>query len=273
MYPIYVFGSGSIQIGHFLLFIFSIMVLIIFGIPIDKYFYAFLFFLIYCYLVNIFYFYYDLNVYNEVNLNIFKNPTIKYLNNILFLSYNFILTISLITYFKSQKHNVILYGLSTAIMITLFYLIYQIFIYQNVSFRFEGFFNNPNQLGYFCSCCFSLIYLFYRNLYIPYYFMVLLLIIVFLFSILTLSKASYIALFCCGIFAIKPFNYKYSKIVEIIIFLLFIFVFIFFFQQISDTHIFSRTLNMLTETDSSLEVRGYKVFLNATSLQHYLGWE
>ena len=76
------------------------------------------YFLIYCYLVNIFYFYYDLNVYNEVNLNIFKNPTIKYLNNILFLSYNFILTISLITYFKSQKHNVILYGLSTAIMIT-----------------------------------------------------------------------------------------------------------------------------------------------------------
>ena len=101
--------------------------------------------------------------------------------------------------------------------------------------------------------------------------MVLLLIIVFLFSILTLSKASYIALFCCGIFAIKPFNYKYSKIVEIIIFLLFIFVFIFFFQQISDTHIFSRTLNMLTETDSSLEVRGYKVFLNATSLQTLFG--
>ena len=53
----------------------------------------------------------------------------KYLNNILFLSYNFILTISLITYLISKKKKAQC-GLSTAIMITLFYLIYQIFIYQ-----------------------------------------------------------------------------------------------------------------------------------------------
>ena len=86
-------------------------------------------------------------------------------------------------------------GYLTAILIILFPIIYK-FFREKPSFRYTGFFNNPNQLGYFCICCFSLIYLFYRNFILSILFNVLfLLAVVTLFSILTLSKASYIPLF------------------------------------------------------------------------------
>ena len=50
LYPIYIFGSGTVQIGHFFInYIFNYGLIKI-GMPKDKYFYAFLIFLIYCYL-------------------------------------------------------------------------------------------------------------------------------------------------------------------------------------------------------------------------------
>ena len=42
-------------------------------------------------------------------------------------------------------------------------------------------------------------------------------------------------------------------------------------MQISELNIFNRTLNMFNESDSSLEVRGYKVFLEGNSLQALFG--
>ena len=44
LYPFYLFGSGSIQISHYLLLIFSILVLISIDIRLDRYFYIFFFF-------------------------------------------------------------------------------------------------------------------------------------------------------------------------------------------------------------------------------------
>ena len=85
---------------------------------------------------------------------------------------------------------------------------------------------------------------------------------------LTLSKASYVALFLCLIFGIKPFNYRYSKIIELVFILSVLFLFILFFQQISELSIFKRTLNMFNESDSSLEIRGYKVFFESNSEQY-----
>ena len=255
LYPLYLFPSGSIQISHFLLLIFSISVLVLIGFPVDKYFYTFSFFLLYCFAVNVFYVSYDIYVFGYSDL--------KYSKGILFLSYNFILTISLMSFVNySKKFNTILYGLGTAILIILISVLNEYF-FGTIGYRFKGYFNNPNQLGYFSVCCFSLIYLFYRNLYISYYLMIIFITIVVLFSILTLSKAAFISLFLCILFAIKPYNYKYSKIIILIFFLAVLFLMTIFYNQIIDTNVYYRLVNVFNESDSSMEVRGYLIFFEA----------
>lgn len=262
-YPVYVLPSGSIQISHYFFFIFSIFVLIKINIHINKYFFIFLFYLIYCSFVELLHTYHDISVYRVVEF--------KYLKELLFLTYNFILTTSLLSYLNYQKKfNFIIYSLATAIIIIFFTLLYMKY-FTVLEYRFEGFFNNPNQLGYFCVCSFSLIYLFYRNLYISYNVMIFSQLIVIAFSILTLSKAAIIALLLSSFFTIKPFNYKYSKIIEAIIILTLIFLFIAFFMQISDMHVYPRILNTFNESDSSLEVRGYLAYLDANSIEAIFG--
>ena len=263
VYPVYLVPSGNIQVTHYLFLIFTILVFLFIGIQLDKYFYTFLLFLIYAVLVNIFYISKD--IYE------FGYASIKYAEGILFLTYNFILTISLMSYFSHQKKlNVIIYGLATAISIILFSIFYQYF-FGTLDYRYEGYFNNPNQLGYYSVCCFSLIYLLYRNLYIPYFLMIVATTTVVFFSILTLSKAAFISLFLCIIFVIKPFNYKYSKIIMTIIVLSVIFFMVLFYNQIIETHVFSRLINTLSENDSSLKVRGYLVFFEANFLEKIFG--
>ena len=273
LYPIYIFGSGTIQISHFLLFIFSIFVLTKITVQLDRYFFTFLIFLIYTYLVNIFYLFYDLNTYEYIEhfVGIEDKPNIKYLKNTLFLTYNFILTISLLSFFNCQKiFKPVLYGLVTALFLILFLYVFK-FFQGGIQYRFTGYFNNPNQLGYYSICCFSLIYIFYRSSYINYYFMIFFTVVIIFFSISTMSKAAYISLILCSFFAIKPINYKYSKIIEIIIILLLILLLTLFFLQISEMHLVKRTLNLFTESDSSLSHRGYTVFLEGSLLQNIFG--
>lgn len=263
LYPLYIFPSGSIQISHFLLLIFSISVLILIGIPLDKYFYTFLLFLIYCFVVNAFYIFYDIYVFEYGNL--------KHLKEIFFLTFNFIITISLISFFNHQKKiNVIFYGLASAFAIIIFSYFYQSY-FGLLDYRFQSFFNNPNQLGYFSVCSFSIVYLFYRNFYISYYLMIGLTIFIVLLSILTLSKAAFISLFLCVLFAIKPFNYKHAKIIILIFLLSILFFITLFYIQILETKFFGRFVNTLNENDSSLEVRGYLIFLEANFLEAIFG--
>ena len=158
----------------------------IIGIPRNKYFYVFLFFLFYCYVVNIFYFYKDFYFLLLILLS-------KHYIELMFLTYNFILTISLISYFKTQKVDyMVFYGIIFAMLIILSHLFYG-FFFGELDYRYHSTFNNPNQLGYFSACCFSLIYLFYRNNFISYYLMFFLMLLLIFISILTLSKAAYFA--------------------------------------------------------------------------------
>ena len=101
--------------------------------------------------------------------------------------------------------------------------------------------------------------------------MLISLITLVIFSILTLSKAAYISLLLCFIFAIKPFNLKYSKIFEIVFFLSSICVLIIFSQKIMDMWFFERILNITKESDSSFAHRGYHIFLEANPLQSLFG--
>ena len=88
---------------------------------------------------------------------------------------------------------------------------------------------------------------------------------------LTLSKAAYISLLLCVFFSLRIFNYKYSKILEFNLILSVIFIFILFYLPISELYVFDRTINMFYEGDSSLEVRGYTVFFEGSSLQALFG--
>ena len=72
-------------------------------------------------------------------------------------------------------------------------------------------------------------------------------------------------------FSLRIFNYKYSKILEFNLILSVIFIFILFYIPISELYVFDRTINMFYEGDSSLEVRGYKVFFEGSSLQALFG--
>ena len=253
--PLYIFPSGSIQISHFLLLIFSVLVFMFIGISLDKYFYIFLFFLIYCLAVEVFYIFYNTHVSEYYNLETLKE--------IFFLSFNFITVIFLVSFFNHQKKfNVIFNSLATAFVIILISYYYQ-FFFGTTTIRFSSLFNNPNQLGYFSVCSFSLVYLLYRNFYISYYLMIGSIILLVSFSILSLSKAAIISLFLCVLFAIKPYNNKYSKIIVLIFFLSIIFFITFFYPQISDTNFYNRLISTFNEPDSSLEARGYLVFLEA----------
>ena len=268
LYPLYIFPSGLIQVSHFLLLIFSILVLAMISISLDKYFYIFLFFLIYCCLVNVFYASYNIYVFEYYNL--------IHLKELFFLSFNFIIVISLISFFDHQtfnhqkKFNVIFYGLASALVLILLSYFYQFFFGIN-SYRFQSFFNNPNQLGYFSLCTFSIIYLLYRNFYISYFLMLSVTIFCMLLSILTLSKAAFLSLFLSALFVIKPQNFKYSKILMLVIFSLFIFFIILFYLDILYTDFFGRLINILNESDSSLESRGYYIFLDANLPQAIFG--
>ncbi len=262
-FPVYLLPSGSIQITHILLLLFSILVLSIIGIPRNKYFYVFSFFIIYCYFVNIFYFYKD--------FYLVKDLVIKHAVELMFLTYNYILTISLISYFSNKKLDyAVFYGLIFAILIILSHLLYG-FFFGELDYRYHSTFNNPNQLGYFSACCFSLIYLFYRNYFISYFSMIFLMLLLIFFSMLTLSKAAYIALFLCFVFAIKPFNHKFGKIFWLLFFLTGIVLFILFFPKISETGVYNRLINVLNEQDSSLEYRGYTLYFKASFLQSIFG--
>lgn len=262
-YPLYFFKSGSIQISHFFLLLFSVFVLVRIGITKNKYFFTFLFFLFYCYFVNFFYFYRGLLVFNEADIG--------HLKSLLFLTYNFILMISIISYLKfKDKSKEIFYGVLSAILIISFYILFEYFD-EIGKYRFSGPFNNPNQLGYFCACTFSFIYLFYRNLYIPYLVMISLIILLNLIAILTLSKAAIVALFLCSIFTIKPLNFKYSKFISILVILFTLFVFLIFLFKILDTNLYERLSGIRDESDSSLEVRGYLVFFKASLSQFFFG--
>ena len=149
-------------------------------------------------------------------------------------------------------------------------LCYQ-FLFGKFSFRYPALFNNPNQLGYFSVCCFSLIYIFYRNSYISYFNTISLLVLLIFLSIMTLSKAAYISLFLCFLFALKPINFKFSKIIWLIVMLALLFFIILFFLEISETNFYRRMINLPNENDSSLEVRGYFVYLKADILQSIFG--
>jgi hypothetical protein len=250
--PLYIFPPGSIQISHFFLLIFSVLVFMFIGISLDKYFYIFLFFLIYCLAVEVFYIFYNTHVSKYYNL--------KFLKHIFFLSFNFITVISLVSFFNHQKKfNFIFNSLASAFVIILISYYYQSF-FGITTDRFSSFFNNPNQLGYFSVCSFSLIYLLYRNFYISYYLMIGSITLLVIFSIFSFSKAAIISLFPCVLFAITPYNNKYYKIIILIFFLLIIFFITFFYLQIFDTSFFNLLIN---DVENFPEERGYLVFLEA----------
>ena len=91
-----------------------------------------------------------------------------------------------------------------------------------------------------------------------------------IFSILTLSKAAYISLLLCIVFALKPFDGKYSKIFETVSFYHNLCAYN-FSQQIMDMWFFERILNITKESDSSLAHRGYNIFFESNSLQSLFG--
>jgi hypothetical protein len=141
------------------------------------------------------------------------------------------------------------------------------------SYRAVGFFNNPNQLGYYAVCSFSMIYLFYR-------LQKLKLATTVLFSSLCLTLAAY-SLSKAAILSIIPiafFALVYNKKIFVIITLLFVLLIPFIYNSLvlnpsfyEGVKVVDRISSMGNENDSGFASRGYYGFKDGSSLEITFG--
>ena len=139
--------------------------------------------------------------------------------------------------------------------------------------REAGTFNNPNQLGFYSTSLLSLAYLLYVTSAIRFYLLIILLIMATFIAIASLSKAAIIANFAVLFFALRPKRGQTANFIWAILVLSGITAGYAFLSGdlLSEFSFYNRIKNMMNERDSSLEVRGYFLFFEASALEVIFG--
>jgi hypothetical protein len=139
--------------------------------------------------------------------------------------------------------------------------------------RSTGAFNNPNQLGYFSACLLSLSYLLYRYGEIRFLTALALFAASVFLAVVSLSKAAMIANFLVLVFTLRRQGGAQGTAVWIglVIVVLGGAIFLFFNGYLDNFQFYDRIANMGSESDSSLEERGYFAFRDATTAQLIFG--
>jgi O-antigen ligase len=263
-FPVYIFPSGSLQISHLLFLVLFIFFLIKYKFEIIDWTNPLLLLFIYSLFVEAVY----AIIAGEVNYLI--DPAYLIFNILISIAiYNTILKFGTI----SLRIGILI---ATAIAISLVYASGVALTVDSEASRGVGGFNNPNQMGYFSTCLFSIACLLFINKKMTLLeFCVLLLSAAFL-SIASLSKAAIL-----GNIIVLPFAfyalYKRSKIaLKIITIMLLVIggIYAFKLEQVGafeNIQFYNRILNIQTENDSSAESRGYFAFLEANDLQIFTG--
>jgi len=245
-FPIYIFDSGSLQISH--MFILLLLVVLIFKKNIkiihgERKFVILLFlFTIFTLLVDTIYTFYDGN-YSNLKLSSIS-------------IFNLFIYIVISSYLKKFDKKIIYYGLITSIILIVNYFLF----FFDTSFyspeRAKGLFNNPNQLGYFAICSYSLLFFFYKALNLNLLFFLIFALVCFFFSLLSLSKASILSYFIILLLnLIILFKFKIKKIFLLLFLLIISIIFINISQKL-ELNFYIRILNMGNENDG-LYGRGY----------------
>lgn len=261
LFPIYVFPSGGLQPSHIFLFTFAILWFLYNGIKVEIWGILFTILVVYIFFVESIY---AINTQNN-----------KGIVNFYFLLFNLLIALSISHYVSKNGLNTIFYGVITASLIAIFSA-----ITSGVNLtefgengREIGSFNNPNQLGFFSVCLLSLAYLFYYYGKLNYLATVAVFLGSIFLSILSLSKAAMLANFITLFLALKPkLKKRWIALWIIVIFIFLIILVELYFQGYFDKYLFfQRVQGIREEEDSSLESRGYFIFLNGNFIQLIFG--
>lgn len=265
IFPLYFFGSGSLQITHYFLILFAVFVFLNanFFIVNKVYFFLLLSFLGFMALRQLIF----LVEFNELNLD-----------PILFFIFNICIFFALGSYINRNYDgfiNFLKYPVYLSIFFVLagFYFTGLSFVniepnfneitqlnggnmtYSGERYRAIGTFNNPNQLGFFSVCVGGLVtYLFIteRLNNIEFY---LLASIILLLVVASLSKAAIIAILGYGLIF---FQKRYFKHLWILLILLSLFLIILIsYINLEDLKVFNRILSIGQNNDDSFIARGY----------------
>ena len=265
-FPLYLFDSGNIQLAHFFLISFSIFVVLKFGFYCGGWFFLLFSLSFYVFFVEFYYLCFG-GGYN-------------YLINPAYMFYNLFVVMAVYVYCRSNGLSFIFLGLAFAALIIFFVIVYDGFSFRGENaVRVKATFNNPNQLGYFSVCFFSMSYLLFRHSYINSFFACVLLSFSCFLSIVSLSKAAILSNFIASVFLIgycflKIMDSGLFKIRNLFYFFVFSSLFIYFVflgNSLGDFYFVERFSKMAEESDSSLESRGYFAFKEGTVDQIIFG--
>lgn len=249
--PIYIFPSGQPQIFHFA-FIICLTFFLLFGnflksisfLKIDREFFFVAIFLSYLFL-------------HSVSL-FFLEGSIRVFLGLLYFLFNFMVYFSFrhVFYNFEESHRYFLYLLLVGIVIAVFSVFYTGI---NISFsagdatRQVGFFNNPNQLGFYAVLCisFALGLRILANISEKVFWFIAALAL--FLAISSLSKASVISII------IVVFFYCFRNIRTFFLGCFFALLAVAFnlIDIVNSFAIFERISNIQNESDSSLDSRGY----------------
>lgn len=252
--PFYIFSSGSLQPSHFclLLFVFSWLIhkkgfyvdrnLLLLTIP----------FFIYVILVNLIY-----SIYYQ-DTSFFSYP--------LNLTFDFLILFSLVSFLQNIDNNKI-----RKIPYLMFFILIMLFCIWFLGLgeykfypRYNGYFNDPNQMAFFVLCVATIASLYIRNIY--FYLLVILLSLALI--LFTQSRSAIIGIFML-LTSLFFLYWKGNKNSIIIVFALLFFVSVFFllsFDYLSKISYIQSVSERFAETDigEQSDVRGYTRILNYT---------
>lgn len=144
---------------------------------------------------------------------------------------------------------------------------------HDVSYRAIGLFNNPNQLGYYSVCSFSMIYVFYRLNKLKLLAAVFFSFLCILLTFYSLSKAAILSIIPIALFALV-YNKKIFFISSLLVILSIPFIANNLAKNPSvyaDIKVVTRIVNMGNENDSGIASRGYYAFMDGSSLEIIFG--
>jgi len=259
--PVYVFESGSAQPTHMALAAFAAIVLAQYGLQFSGWVAVLLALAVHGTFVEAAY--------------TLGGADPEGMMNAAFLWFNLIVPYAIYQFVVREGESMIARGLIIACVIAVATVLVSGVQLQGevVEGRSTGSFNNPNQLGYFAVCLLSLTYLLYTRKQLGNLMALALFAASTFLSVASLSKAAIVANIAVIFFVVRPILTKRSTVRWLALMGVGIAGVLYALASgMLDQYFFlQRLTGMFDEGDSSLESRGYLVFLEGDVLQTLLG--
>lgn len=253
--PVYVFSSGGVQPAHLVLMLFILSTILRFGLRFKSWDWHLLSLSVWVFLIESFHV-----IKNGVNSLVLINS--------LYFFYNFFIVFSIVLHVKKDGIKTVFNGVVIAAAISVVSLLMTGINLQvnGVTGRDAGTFNNPNQLGFFSVCLLAMTYFFHAIRHVPYIIAICLFGVALFLSILSLSKAAILANSMVLFLVMKPKHGRSKNIIYVLIFfcVMYYMYSLYLTDAFEQYRFFQRISNIMEEEDSSLESRGYFVFLDGS---------